>query len=103
MILACSRCGRRWEGDKVPFREVCPGCQAHLHSCLNCRQLRGGRCAEPAAEQPRNRTEGNWCEWFAPALPSSRSAGAGPNGSAREKAEAAWKKLTNPGSKGERR
>ncbi len=98
MILACARCGRRWEGEKVTFREYCPGCHAHLHSCRNCRHLRGNGCAEPAAEQPRSREGGNWCEWFAPAPPSSSPAGAAPGGSAREKAEAAWKKLTNPGS-----
>lgn len=94
MLVACARCGRRWEGETLPFRAACPGCQSWLHACANCGLLRDRRCSEPSAEPPRDPEEGNWCEWFRPAPPPPAGGGRpAPAASGREKAEALWKNL----------
>lgn len=36
----CAKCGTRWEGHRQPRpRQICEGCGAYLHSCVNCHQF----------------------------------------------------------------
>jgi len=63
----CVHCGREWEGQTQPgFREACPGCNAYLHSCLNCRlyNRRTDRCSSVTAECTGDRDHYNYCEEY---------------------------------------
>lgn len=71
--MQCHACGRAVElasGERVGFRDECPGCGADLHVCRNCRHHDPGaanECREPNAEVVRDRERANRCEYFAPA------------------------------------
>lgn len=48
-------------------QEICPSCGAYFHSCLNCRFYSGGLsrgCREPQAEEVRDRSTLNFCDFF---------------------------------------
>lgn len=50
-------------------RDSCRACEAELHVCRMCRDYapsRSNQCAEPMAEDVRDKTSANFCGYFAP-------------------------------------
>lgn len=48
-------------------RDVCPGCGADLHACIQCRhydETVAKECKEPFAEVPMDKLEANFCDLF---------------------------------------
>lgn len=82
--MNCWHCGRIVEvGERVGFRDYCPGCDRPLHVCRNCGfydPTFNNQCREPMAERVVDKERANFCEYFVPAregrtaAPSSRSA-----------------------------
>ena len=81
---SCHGCGAAldFEGP-VGRRAVCPGCDADLHACVNCRhhdEAAAHACREPHAEHLVNKEAANACDLFqlgdgaASRRPRSRSA-----------------------------
>ena len=70
--LVCYNCGEALNALTLPIsrRDMCPRCSVHLHVCRMCelydpRVL--GQCREEEAEEVREKTQVNFCEWFRPA------------------------------------
>ncbi len=52
---------------KISRRDVCPLCRADLHCCLNCEfhdVSAPKQCLEPVAEMVRDKSRGNFCDYF---------------------------------------
>lgn len=70
--MQCFACGAAIEvapGERIGFRDDCPGCGADLHVCRNCVHHDPGaynECRESSAEWVRDRERANRCEYFAP-------------------------------------
>jgi len=67
-MWSCANCGSAIDGS-VPIgrSSICPACKAYLHSCVNCRFYSPGRhndCAEPQADQVRDKRGANFCDYF---------------------------------------
>jgi ribosome-binding protein aMBF1 (putative translation factor) len=48
-------------------RAECPACRAELHVCRLCRHYdtrKAKHCRETAAEEVRDKTRANFCDWF---------------------------------------
>lgn len=63
----CIHCGYKWEQKTSPgFQQACPGCNAFLHSCVNCRlyNRRSDRCSSVTAECTGQRDHYNYCEEY---------------------------------------
>lgn len=87
--MHCAACHRELvvaPGERVGFRETCEGCDADLHSCVNCAHYDPGAyndCREPGAERVDDRERANRCDWFQP------GEGAGGDGGQRDASLAA--------------
>jgi hypothetical protein len=70
--MHCAACNRELTlapGERLGFREACEGCDADLHSCVNCAHYDPGAhndCREPSAEYVSDRERANRCDWFQP-------------------------------------
>lgn len=70
--MRCAACDREIalaSGERVAFRDLCPGCGAELHACRHCRHhdpAAAHGCREPRADPVRDPERANRCEWFAP-------------------------------------
>ena len=56
-------------GERIGFRDTCEGCDADLHSCVNCAHYDPGAyndCRESSAEYVADRDRANRCDWFQP-------------------------------------
>ena len=64
----CSRCGTSWSGYGQPRpREVCEGCGAYMHTCLNCHYFdreQTHSCTLPKTDFIGGRDILNYCEEF---------------------------------------
>jgi len=63
----CQKCGEEWTRREQPgFKEVCPKCMSHLHSCVNCKLYNpsADRCSSVTAECTADRQGLNYCEEF---------------------------------------
>lgn len=65
----CHRCGKEWGSDKREpgVKETCPGCNAYLHCCLNCRfydKSKPNQCQVPNTEAVSDRAGCNFCDEF---------------------------------------
>jgi len=95
--VRCHACGRVVElaaGERVGFRDECPGCGADLHVCRNCAHHDPGsynECREPQAERVGDRERANRCDYFAPAV-GAGGEGAGAQAEARARLDALFKK-----------
>lgn len=92
--FSCSRAVPLASGERIGFRDECPGCGRDLHCCRNCRFHDPGaynECREPQAERVADRERANRCEWFAP------SEGAGAGEAQRETARSALDALFKKG------
>ena len=91
--LVCWKCGASLERLPQPLsrRAVCPGCGAELHVCRLCRHYdtaKAKQCREPMAEEVKEKTRANFCEWFQPRPQGHQAGGAGTVDSTRGKLEA---------------
>jgi hypothetical protein len=69
--LNCWECGANLKTVLEPFgrRAECPACKAELHVCRMCRHYLPGKakqCMEPMAEEIKDKTRANFCDWFQP-------------------------------------
>jgi hypothetical protein len=68
----CFGCGNPLSlaaGERVGFRDECPGCGADLHVCRNCAHHEPSaynECRESNAERVSQRDRANRCDYFAP-------------------------------------
>jgi hypothetical protein len=81
--LLCWKCGASLEDLPQPLgrRAECPACGAELHVCRQCRHYdtaKAKQCRELAADEIKDKTRANFCEWFQ----ARPDAFAGPTGSA---------------------
>lgn len=93
--MHCHACGDEvalGSGERVGFRDACPGCGADLHICCNCAHRDPGaynECRESGAERIVDKQRANRCEYFAP----GEGAAAGEGVAARARARADLEKL----------
>ncbi len=72
MELSCWKCGHAIElspGSRVGSRDICPRCDADLHSCRNCNfydPSKNNQCSEPQAEWVRDKEATNYCDYYRP-------------------------------------
>ena len=80
MYVTCYACAAENEfKGSVGRRDTCEGCNVELRCCLQCKyydESTPNLCAEPAAEVPREKDEGNFCEFFKPGTRTDRDADA---------------------------
>lgn len=67
--LVCWKCGAGLKDLPQPLgrRAECPTCGAELHVCKLCRHFdtaKAKQCRELAADEVKNKTRANFCEWF---------------------------------------
>ena len=67
--LHCWKCAASLDDLPQPLarRASCPACGADLHVCRQCRHYDTGKakqCRELAADDIRDKTRANFCEWF---------------------------------------
>ena len=64
----CFHCKAEVSGrERVPFKELCPKCEAFLHCCRNCRLYSANahnHCLSPSTEYVPDVERGNYCEEF---------------------------------------
>ena len=64
----CYSCGAELpERQRVPFKELCPKCDAFLHCCRNCRlyaPTAHNHCLSSTTEHVPDVERGNYCEEF---------------------------------------
>lgn len=64
----CYNCGWEWRKPHEPaFREMCPRCDAFLHSCKNCvlyEPTANQQCKSPTVELIGDKERGNFCGEF---------------------------------------
>ena len=69
--LVCWQCGASLKAQPMPLgrRAECLASGAELHVCRLCRHYDTGKakqCRERAADEVRNKTRANFCDWFQP-------------------------------------
>lgn len=67
--LVCWQCGASLKAQPLPLgrRAECLACGAELHVCRLCRHYdttKAKQCRERAADDVRNKTRANFCDWF---------------------------------------
>ena len=67
-MRVCFACGAKLTNrDRVPFKELCPECEAFLHCCKNCRLYSPdvhNHCLSNTTEFVSDRERGNFCDEF---------------------------------------
>lgn len=69
--LVCWKCGAALAALSLPLRRLdeCPSCRAELHVCRMCVEYDTAyakHCREPTAEEVRDKTAANFCDFFKP-------------------------------------
>ena len=69
--LVCWKCGASLEHLSLPLRrqDECQACGAELHACRLCEFFDPGvakSCREPVAEEVKDKTRANFCDYFRP-------------------------------------
>jgi len=69
--LVCWKCNASLAALTLPLRrlEVCKACNAELHVCRMCVEYDtsyASQCREPMAEEVRDKTRANFCDFFKP-------------------------------------
>ncbi|MFO7277002.1 MAG: hypothetical protein DIU56_008215 [Pseudomonadota bacterium] len=69
--LVCWKCGASLAALSLPLRRLdeCPSCRAELHVCRMCVDYDprvAKQCREPTAEEVRDKTRANFCDFFKP-------------------------------------
>ncbi len=78
--LVCWKCGASLKAQPLPLgrRAECLACGAELHVCRLCRHYdtsKAKQCRERAADEVKDKTRANVCDWFQ-ARPAAYSAAA---------------------------
>lgn len=92
--LVCWNCGASLAQLSLPLRRLdeCPKCRAELHVCKLCVDYDtrvAKRCREPTAEEVRDKTKANFCDFYKPRA----GAYTAPNTSEVDKARSELEKL----------
>ena len=91
--LLCWQCGASLAGLSLPLQRLdqCPRCEAELHVCRMCvffdSSVAGG-CIEERAEDVKDKTRANFCDYFKPTATAYVVSGSGQDGAAREQLDA---------------
>lgn len=69
--LVCWKCGASLEELSLPLRRLdeCRACGAELHACRLCEFFDTAvakSCREPVAEEVKDKTRANFCDYFRP-------------------------------------
>jgi len=69
--LVCWKCGASLADLPLPLgrRAECLACHAEQHVCRLCRHhdpAKSKQCREPAADDVKDKTRANFCDWFQP-------------------------------------
>jgi len=69
--FVCWKCGASLKDLPLPLgqRAECLACGAELHVCRLCRHhdtRKAKQCRELAADEVKNKTRANFCDWFQP-------------------------------------
>lgn len=85
--LICWKCGAALDDLPQPLsrRAECPACHAELHACRLCRHFapdKAKQCREPVADEVKDKTRANFCDWFQP-KPQAHAAASAPTPPAR--------------------
>lgn len=69
--LVCWKCGASLEDMSLPLRRLdeCRACGAELHACRLCEFFDPAvakSCREPVAEEVKDKTRANFCDYFRP-------------------------------------
>ena len=69
--LSCWKCGASLDGVPLPISRMgeCLSCRAELHVCLLCEFYDTSvaeDCREPMAQEVKDKTRANFCEYFYP-------------------------------------
>ena len=75
--LCCWKCGASLADYSLPLRrlEECRACGAELHACRMCEfydTSKAKHCREPVAEEVKDKTVANFCDYFRPSLAAYR-------------------------------
>lgn len=94
--LVCWKCGASLALLSLPLRRLdeCRQCHAELHACRMCVEYdtsKAKHCREPIAEEVRDKTHANFCDFFKP----RSSAYVAPDTAAINESQAALAKLFN--------
>ena len=86
--LQCWKCGASLRAQPLPLgrRAECLACHAELHVCRMCRHYdpaKAKQCRERAADEVRDKTRANFCDWFQPRPGAHATATANPGGDPR--------------------
>jgi len=70
--LVCWKCGASLEALSLPLSRTdsCRACRAEIHVCRMCRFYDTGKaksCAEPVADEVRDKERANFCGYLEPA------------------------------------
>jgi len=89
--LVCWKCGASLEQLPLPLRrlEECGACGAELHACRLCEfydPAVAKSCREPVAEEVKDKTRANFCDYFRPKARAWLAQG-GPSDAARAQLE----------------
>jgi len=89
----CWKCGASLAALSLPFsrHDYCHQCRAELHVCKQCRFYDvsvAKQCREPVAEEVRDKSRANYCDYFEVAMNAWT-----PPTSAADEARAALEKL----------
>lgn len=92
--LVCWNCGTSLTHLSLPLRRLdeCPKCRSELHVCKLCVEYDthvAKHCREPTAEEVRDKTRANFCDFFKPRA----GAYTAPNTSEVDKAKSELEKL----------
>jgi hypothetical protein len=67
-MRVCYKCGAELSArSRVPFKELCPRCDAFLHCCRNCRLYdpnAHNHCRSSTTEYVADPERGNFCDEF---------------------------------------
>lgn len=80
--LVCWKCGASLKDIPQPLGRTaeCLACGAELHVCRLCRHYdtrKAKACRELAADEIKNKTRANFCEWFQPGAAAFAAASTG--------------------------
>ena len=69
--LVCWKCGASLSEMSLPLMrlDVCPKCRAELHVCKMCVDYDtrvAKHCREPTAEEVKDKTRANFCDFYKP-------------------------------------
>ncbi len=98
--LVCWKCGHSLADLSLPLRrlEECRACGAELHVCRLCEFYDIGvakSCREPIAEEVKDKTRANFCDYFRP-----RPGAFTPAGDAADRARAELEAMFGGGAEG---